>query len=422
MTHSYRFKILVLTSILFMVFTGIALSSDRFAERAVNANDLEYLEEQGLGDIDTPSRDIDRRQGNASNSILEDAVLLIPESGNDYVGKYDPENGTFLGMFISGYAGFSTPICAIAGPDSNIYVSDQVADAVFVFDTDGNYLFTYADGSDGLNNIRGIDFRDDHLFVTSGDDYVAEFDGPHSRLADFINDGSDSFDILFLEDGRCLLSDIQGSSDNVRLYSADGILISQIFSIAFPEQLQVDLLEPGNYLNNSFSGNQVTDFDIDGTIHQTTPVGSGRGVYRLGNGNLLVTDGNGVYEVEPGTGVIIEQENTGSARFIELYTPEGEVGIGDNSPNIPRSFTVFQNYPNPFNASTTITYDLSEAGNVVIDIYNLLGSKVATLQNGRQSAGNHQVIWNAQGVSSGTYFYKIQAGDQSRTEKMVLLK
>jgi hypothetical protein len=406
----------------FLVFTGFALSADQYAEKAKSANDRQYLEEQGLGDIDMPAGQIDHQQGNATNSILEDAVLLIPESTSDYVGKYDPSDGTYLGMFISGFGGFSTPICAIVGPDSNIYVSDQVADAVFVFDPNGNYLSTYCDGSDGLNNIRGIDFRGDHLFVTSGDDYVAEFDGPHSRLADFINDGSDSFDILFLDDGRALLSDIQGTTDNVRLYSAEGVLEREVFSIAFPEQLQVDLLEPGAYLNNAFSGDQVTDFDLDGTIYQTTPWDSGRGAFRLGNGNLLVTNSNGVFEVEPGSGAIIEQENTGSARFIELYLPEGEVGIGDNSLNIPRSFSMYQNYPNPFNASTTIKYNLNETGNVVIDIYNLLGSKIATLQNGQQPAGNHQVIWEAQGVSSGTYFYKIQAGDQSETRKMVLLK
>jgi hypothetical protein len=158
--------------------------------------------------------------------------------------------------------------------------------------------------------------------VTSGDDYVAEFDGPHSRLPDFINDGSDPYDIYFLDDGRSLLADIYGSDDNVRLYHANGTLDTILFTVSFPQQIQKDSQTPGEYLNAAFSGDNVTDFDLDGTIFETTFFNGGRGVYRLGNGNFLCTAGDGVWEIEPGTGAIIEQKNTGSARFIELYSTQ----------------------------------------------------------------------------------------------------
>ncbi len=254
-------------------------------------------------------------------AALADEFLLIPDSTADAVGMYDPYDGTYLGDLIPPFDSFSTPINAAPGPGGYIYVSDQVADSVFRFNMDGSFFDVYADASDGLNNIRGIDFRGGHVFVTSGDDYVAEFDGPHSKVGNFIQDGSDPFDILFLEDGRSLLADIQGTSDNVRLYNYDGSLAYELFSVSFPEQIQFDGLSPGAFLNASFSGNVVTDFDLDGTIYEQTPWSSGRGVYRLGNGNLLVTDGNGVFEIEPGTGNIIEQEYAGSARFIE-FVPE----------------------------------------------------------------------------------------------------
>jgi hypothetical protein len=100
-------------------------------------------------------------------------VLLIPNSTADDVGMYSPVNGDFIGTFLTDPTNLSTPICAIVGPDSNVYVSDQLNDGVFVYDRQGNYLYTYCDASDGLNNVRGIDFRNGHLFVTSGDDYVA---------------------------------------------------------------------------------------------------------------------------------------------------------------------------------------------------------------------------------------------------------
>ncbi len=288
------------------------------------AADLTQLEEQGIeltNDISSGSA----AMPDAPPSILLDSlpdfdVLLIPNSTADDIGIYDPANGNLIGTFLTDTTHFSTPICAIPGPDGKIYVSDQVADAVFVYDREGNYISTYADGTDGLNNIRGIDFRNDTLFVTSGDDYVARFAGEHNRLSDFINDGTDSFDIYFLPDGRALLADIQGTTDNIRLYNADGSFVMELFSVNFPEQIQIDLVAPGDYLNTSFSAALITDFELNGSIISTVPWSSGRGVYRLGNGNLLATNGNGVFEIDPVTGAIIEQKATGSGRFIELVS------------------------------------------------------------------------------------------------------
>ena len=89
---------------------------------------------------------------------------------------------------------------------------------------------------------------------------------------------------------------------------------------------------------------------------------------------------------------------------------------------IPNEFSHSQNYPNPFNASTSISYSLSKSGPVNLSIYNLLGQKVATLSNGIQQAGNHQVIWNAGDFTSGVYFARLVAGRQATNIKMILLK
>jgi hypothetical protein len=69
-----------------------------------------------------------------------------------------------------------------------------------------------------------------------------------------------------------------------------------------------------------------------------------------------------------------------------------------------------------------IQYSLPEASYVTIDIYDILGRKIETLVQGVQPAGYHQVIWHASNQSSGTYFYRIQAGEYDETRKMVLLK
>ena len=89
---------------------------------------------------------------------------------------------------------------------------------------------------------------------------------------------------------------------------------------------------------------------------------------------------------------------------------------------LPRSFQLEQNYPNPFNPSTTISYQLSEVSIVKLNVYDILGRQVATLVNGRQNAGNYNVTFNASNLSTGVYFYKLQAGTYSDTKKLMLIK
>jgi len=86
-----------------------------------------------------------------------------------------------------------------------------------------------------------------------------------------------------------------------------------------------------------------------------------------------------------------------------------------------------QYYPNPFNPETRISYDLPQAGEVSLTIYNSLGSVVRQLVTGHQAAGRHSVTWNARDdagrrVASGIYIYKLQAGKKIVTRKMLLLQ
>lgn len=98
------------------------------------------------------------------------------------------------------------------------------------------------------------------------------------------------------------------------------------------------------------------------------------------------------------------------------------IGKMESTANLPTELSLSQNYPNPFNPMTTIKYSLPKADHVTIEIYDLLGRKVETLVNKKEQAGYHQVIWNGDKVSSGLYFYRLQAGENSRANKMLLLK
>jgi photosystem II stability/assembly factor-like uncharacterized protein len=98
-------------------------------------------------------------------------------------------------------------------------------------------------------------------------------------------------------------------------------------------------------------------------------------------------------------------------------------GIYDEDTGIlPNNISLFQNYPNPFNASTIITYTLPQPALISLDIYDLLGRKVQSVFDGIQPSGEHSLIWKAEGLSSGIYFYKLTAGDFSETRKMILVR
>ncbi len=90
--------------------------------------------------------------------------------------------------------------------------------------------------------------------------------------------------------------------------------------------------------------------------------------------------------------------------------------------NVARAFELAQNYPNPFNPMTTIRYQIPTAETVSLKVYDVLGKEVATLVSGRQEAGSYVVPFNAAGLSSGMYFYRLQAGSFAETRKMMLVK
>ncbi len=103
------------------------------------------------------------------------------------------------------------------------------------------------------------------------------------------------------------------------------------------------------------------------------------------------------------------------------------VSIDAKKQEIPRKFELSQNYPNPFNPRTTIQYELPFASEVQLIIYNVLGKEIFHLVDGLQESGVHQVIWEGRdavgrAVSSGVYFYRLQADDLVQMRKMLLMK
>jgi photosystem II stability/assembly factor-like uncharacterized protein len=112
-----------------------------------------------------------------------------------------------------------------------------------------------------------------------------------------------------------------------------------------------------------------------------------------------------------GNGTILRTTN-GGVTFVER----------EKIDEVPTEFSLSQNYPNPFNPSTTIKYQLPKSSVVRLSVYDILGREVSILLNERRDAGVHEVKFDAAGLSSGVYFYRIQAGSFVETRKLLLLR
>jgi PKD repeat protein len=112
---------------------------------------------------------------------------------------------------------------------------------------------------------------------------------------------------------------------------------------------------------------------------------------------------------DPGSNVVTTACESGPAAKME-----GAIGESENFH--------LQNWPNPFNPSTEISFSLPEASRVSLEVYNVMGQKVATLVKGHLDAGEHSFTFNGSGIASGVYLYRLEAGSSVETRKMLLLK
>lgn len=109
--------------------------------------------------------------------------------------------------------------------------------------------------------------------------------------------------------------------------------------------------------------------------------------------------------------------------YIHKTSNGGSTFINTNSTSVPENFSLSQNYPNPFNPNTVISYKLSVAGNINLNLYNATGRLIKILDRGYKQAGNYEINFSAEGLSSGIYYYSLYAdGILMDTKKAVLIK
>jgi hypothetical protein len=137
------------------------------------------------------------------------------------------------------------------------------------------------------------------------------------------------------------------------------------------------------------------------------------------NWNVRAIDATDTVAVASGFDFDTRESNT---IYRALILNRGEVTSNEELGGLPRTFDLEQNYPNPFNPTTQINYAVPEQSDVQIEVYNVIGRRVATLVNREMAPGNYTVNFDASSLSSGMYFYRLKAGSTLLTKKMTLIK
>ena len=385
--------------------------------------------------------------GGVNNTILDNLrghayrpngnLLVTVGSGanSNAVPEFDL-GGNFLGNFIAiGAGGLNSPFCVLFRAN-DVLVTGSSSDAAHRYDLNGNYL---------NNLITGANFPQQIIELPNGNLALAIFSTP-SGLGIYDSNGSQlNFftavtglrGVYQLPSGNFVvtngagLHEINGTNGNLirTIYaSANMQYISFVDYATIPVELTSFTV---NVAGNSVVLNWTTatevnnqGFEIERASSMTTPGQEDWATIGFVPGFGTTT--------EPKSYNYTDQQISGGTYYYRLkqidydgsfsYSDVAEVEV-----SLPTEFALEQNYPNPFNPNTSIQFSLPIDAQVIIGVYNLVGEKVAEVANKEFSAGAHKVNFDAASMTSGIYFYQLDAtGIDGKTfssvKKMTVLK
>ena len=193
------------------------------------------------------------------------------------------------------------------------------------------------------------------------------------------------------------------ASNGDRIMIVDPLISDTIAEVCWgydnkvPPELVLPLWSKGTYLSDA---NTIKGDTIQGTIKQSVHYQSSTGKWGIHT------------ELSPD-----------SLLYSPGFFPDISTGVSDRAQSlIPGSISLHQNYPNPFNPSTVISFTTGSEHQVRLNVYNLLGEKIATVPDKKLGAGQYHIQFNASRLSAGVYFYTLETGSLVQTKRMLLLK
>lgn len=306
-------------------------------------------------------------------------------------------------------------------------------DEYTLVDADGAYdgkniMFSPATNSDavgqlGISKIIHKTLRDDVVFDAYGI-IGASFGVPKllpRNLADFISDSDNlftpqlDFPLSSPIDGETIAVDSEFTAEWSTSIDLDGDEVSYEFVLYAEDALQVLLSVPADD-DGLATMATVSHAEMDAVLEN---FGLDEGESADFKWNVRVSDGLSTHDVHGNYGGYGDDFEP-IFRSVTLVRSAGT--SVDELSGLPREFNLQQNYPNPFNPTTNISFALPNKSMVTLEIFDMLGRKVATLVDKQMNAGVHNVNFDASQYASGMYVYRIQAGTFTSTRKMMLIK
>lgn len=278
----------------------------------------------------------------AAGSFAAD-VLLIPDSGADKIWAFDPQTGALISNnYIPADGRMTQPINAILSDQGTVLVSDETADSIFEYSLSGAYLRTVSGPANGLDALNGISLRGGTIYAAIPNGPLAgtiqAVDSVTGALTTFANSNILGARDLVFRSTDVIVTD--SDDDNLEQLSLSGAYIATFHDsdgangVDFPQQIQME--SNGDLLVAGFTapfGLYVYSSTGAQTRYYGGLITSPRGVYRLGNGNLLYAGGTRVQIVDAVTGIETQVVNQAGAsfRYIELVpepTFAAWIGLG----------------------------------------------------------------------------------------------
>jgi hypothetical protein len=242
--------------------------------------------------------------------------------------------------------------------------------------------------------------------------------------------GYAGYDVLYSEEYIYVVARSGGIEDVLLKYDKQGNLIwnrsyiSDHLFATIPPGLATDAegniyLRTINWNNSELRSNFVLlKYNTDGTmLWEYNYPGYGTSTANAANDFVIDVDGN-IYLTGSSQGWVCPG---GGLDYLTIKVSQDKVGVNPNS-EIISDYHLFQNYPNPFNPFTTIKFSLPIKEFVTLKIYDLLGKEVRTLLTEERHAGTHSLIFDAEGMPSGIYYYRLTSGKFTQTRKLILLR
>jgi uncharacterized delta-60 repeat protein len=351
--------------------------------------------------------------GNAEDRPI---ALTVDEEGNAYVTGYSTGAGTKRDFATIKYnaAGVEQWVARYDGP---AHLADE-ATAIALDDSGNAYVTGW-----GWGGRTHYDFTTIKYNPSGQEQWVARFGMVAAKATALAVDGLGNVFVI----GNSVIAG-SGSGDDYTTvkYNANGAeqWVARYDGPAHRNDQAVAIAVDNTgsvYVTGITHG---TNTNGDYTTVKYDPLGVEQWVVRY-DGPENTSDQVVALAVDSSTNVYVTGTSTGihgsvftTIKYTETATPVtlSEPGI------LPAEFALQQNYPNPFNPTTTIEFALPKMSLVTLKIYDLLGNEVSTLVAEKLPAGKHRRVWEAKGLASGVYLYRIEAGEFIQTKKLILLR